>query len=657
VEIEADGLFFLLLATAFFLYITFVSIAPSRHGHRVQHAAYVFFLTLYCFGLSPLVVSSGYNPEWLIRRALWAAGVLTLYDICLPLNLLGNCMMWGSFLLTAHVRGSGECNASGIMGTIVACWLVASMWIALCNVVFIQGVVREMQMLTAQSERNAADSILQGICDVVVILDQELKVTHGAESVATMLMMSPLKIQGQSVLSLIPTEEDRERFAEMVRGSRSSAIPGPCTAFNTSLKDSGAISFNVEALCVKYLQADGGDESFLIGFREAADLPEHRVLTNFSSSARRSRHPQPPPAAQFVESPQAMGSSRGEDDLAAQDGSWDGASSSTERSSDNDDACTPTGCRPPAVWFDPGSPEFELVKSSAEFRMLTGFTEEEMADLGGVLTWVRNEQRGIFERWVRNFADSTQDQESRHRDAVTVVKFCIVYGKHKAQFQAEVRLETCWSEANSKTLKLVVHGFRARQKTQRQTRRTGEIPDDSSDADEPTSHEGERRARSRDFEVRESGLEVECDVGEGDNDDDPLWVTRRISPGLQLLLGTASTGQDVGDIFVKTEKEKIEIWLDDEYARRAVDDQTSATSLWCFLAMPALQRFGVCLEVNCRLTFQRGDPGMCIVIQKTRWSTVKRLAKTNVRRGPGALGTPARVGSARLQAAGAVAST
>jgi hypothetical protein len=332
------------------------------------------------------------------------------------------------------------------MGDILAMWFGTSAWIVLCNVVFTQGVIREVQILTAQSELKAADSILQGTCDAVIVLDQKLKVTHGAQSVANMLMMTPSKIQGESVLSLIATEEDRERFAEMVHGSQSSAIPGPCTAFNTSLKDSAAISFNVEALCVKYLQADGGDESFLIGFREAPDLPEIPFLTDFSSSAQRSRHPlsRPLPAPQLAESPQALGSARGEDNLAAQDVISNGASSSTGRSSDSDDACTPTGCRPPAVWFDPNSRDFELVKSSAEFRMLAGFSEEEMAELAGVLTWVRNEQRDAFASWVRNFADSTQNRESRNRDVVAGVKFCIVYGKHKAQFQAEVRLETGW---------------------------------------------------------------------------------------------------------------------------------------------------------------------------------------------------------------------
>jgi hypothetical protein len=312
------------------------------------------------------------------------------------------------------------------------------------------------------------------------------------------------------------------------------------------------------------------------------------------------------------------------------------------------------------VWFDASSSEFELIKSSADFRMLTGFTEEEMAGLGGVLTWVRNEQRDSFASWVRNFADGTQNRERRPRDAVAGVKMCIASANHKAQFQAEVHLETCWSEATSKTLKLVVHGFRARQKTKRNTRRTGETRDDSSDSDEATSHEGERRVRSRDFEVRDSGLEVRCDVGEGENDDDPLWVTRRISPGLQLLLGTADTGQEVSDLFAKTEEEKLETWLHDEYVGSEESGQTFSTnSLWCFLAMPALERLGVCLEANWRITFQRKDTrSMHLVMQRMRWSTVKRpSAKTtakHVRRGP--LGTPARVDPARLQAASNTAS-
>ncbi|CAK0868952.1 unnamed protein product [Prorocentrum cordatum] len=654
--IGADGIFFLLHYTAFFIYATFVSIAPSRHTHRVQHAAYLFFMASYSLGLSPLVMSFGgpeSNPEWYIRRALYASGMFSLYDISLLINIVGNCSMWGSLFVTAVVHGGdGTCSGEDVLGTIVACWLGIIAWTVLCNVVFIDGVIREVQILTVQRELKAADSILQGTCDAVVVLDQGLKVTQGAESVANMLMMSPPKIQGESVLSLIATEEERERFEDMVRGARSSAFPGPCTAFNTSLKDSVAISCTVEALCVKYLQADGGGESFLLGFREA-DLPAVPRLTTFSSSVPRSRRsrPPPPPAEQLVEHPQAMRSARSTDALAAQDDSSDGASSSTGQSSDSDDACTPTGCRPPALWFDPSSPEFELVKSSAEFRMLTGFTDEEMTNLGGVLTWVRNEQREAFATWVRNFADGTQNQESQRSDARAGVKLCIESEKHKAQFQAEVHLETCWSKAIPMTLKLVVHGFRARQKNTNKgrSRRTRERRDDSSDADEATPHEGKRRVRSEDFEVRDSGLHVQCDIGNGESDNDPLVVTRSISPGLQLLLGTGDSGQDVCDLFAQTEVDRLESWLHEEYfARSQRNDASSATSHWFSLKMPALETLDVRIEVNCRLAFQRGDLGMCLVIQRMRWSPIKGLTRAKTRRRPRTVGTPARVDSAML---------
>ncbi|CAK0824228.1 unnamed protein product, partial [Prorocentrum cordatum] len=660
--VGADEMFFLLHYTVFFIYSTFVSIAPSRHTHWVQHAAYMFFMASYSLGLSPLVISAGpgYNPEWYIRRALYASGMFTLYDISLPLNIVGNSAMWGSLFVTGLVHGEGECSGDDVMGTIVACWLGMIAWSVLCSVVFIEGVIREVLMLTVKSELKAADSILQGTCDAVVVLDQELRVTQGAESVANMLMMSPSKIQGESVLLLIATEEDRERFVQMVRGARSSAVPGPCTAFNTSLKDSAAISCTVEALCVKYLQADGGGESFLLGFREG-DLPAVPFQTNFSSSAPRSRRPRPPPppAAQSVEYLQATSSARSADDLAAQDGSSDGASSSTGQSSDSDDACTPTGCRPPAVWFDPSSPELELVKSSAEFRMLTGFTEEEMANLGGVLTWVRNEQREAFAIWVRNFADGTQNQESQISDARAGVKLCIACEKHKSQFQAEVHLETCWSKANSRTLKLVVHGFRARQKNTNKgkSRRTRELRSNSSDSDEATPREGTTRVRSNDFEVRDSGLHVLCDIGEGQNDNDPLVVTRSISPGLQLLLGTGDSGQDVCDLFAQTETDGLETWLHDGYfAWFQCNDENSATRRWFSLAIPALETLGVRIEVNCRLTFQLGDSGMCLEIQRIRWSSMEGFARARARRRPRTVGTPARVDSARLQALNSQAS-
>ncbi|CAK0903101.1 unnamed protein product [Prorocentrum cordatum] len=113
-----------------------------------------------------------------------------------------------------------------------------------------------MQTLTTKSELKAANSI-QGTCDAVIVLDQELKVIHGEQSVANMLMLTPSKVQSESETpsKVLIAEEERDRLAEMVHGARSSAMPGPYAAFNTSLKDSAAIPCSVEAMCVKHLQA------------------------------------------------------------------------------------------------------------------------------------------------------------------------------------------------------------------------------------------------------------------------------------------------------------------------------------------------------------------------------------------------------------------
>eukprot|EP00959_Pyramimonas_sp_CCMP1952_P088531 1852283-Pyramimonas_sp.AAC.1 len=70
-------------------------------------------------------------------------------------------------------------------------------------------------------------------------------------------MLTPSKVQSESETpsKVLIAEEERDRLAEMVHGARSSAMPGPYAAFNTSLKDSAAIPCSVEAMCVKHLQA------------------------------------------------------------------------------------------------------------------------------------------------------------------------------------------------------------------------------------------------------------------------------------------------------------------------------------------------------------------------------------------------------------------
>ena len=137
-------------------------------------------------------------------------------------------------------------------------------------------------------------------------------------------------------------------------------------------------------------------------------------------------------------------------------------------------------------------------------------------------------------------------------------------------------------------------------------------------------------------------------VGEGENQDDPMMITRGISPGLQLLLGTADHGQDMCDLFSKTDSENLEAWFHNEYMGWSGDGQTdSTTSLWCVLSMPALARYGIRLEGNCRLTFQGGDSDMRLVIQKMRW--LPRAARVKTRPEPRALGTPAKADPARLR--------
>ncbi|CAK0892422.1 unnamed protein product [Prorocentrum cordatum] len=207
-----------------------------------------------------------------------------------------------------------------------------------------------------------------------------------------------------------------------------------------------------------------------------------------------------------------------------------------------------------------------------------------------ILTWVRKEQRDAFTKWVRDFADSTQNRKSRPCYAAAGVKFCTECEKHKALFKAEVHLETGWSDVVSKTFNFVVHGFRAKQETKGKTRKTQRANDDSSDTDGTPSHEGEMNVRRREFLVRDSALEVMCDVVECVNDDDPLMITSLISPGLQLLIGTTETGQDVCHLFAKAQDAEIETWLHDAYVSRAEGGQASSTnSFWCFLAMPALE--------------------------------------------------------------------
>ena len=111
----------------------------------------------------------------------------------------------------------------------------------------------------------------------------------------------------------------------------------------------------------------------------------------------------------------------------------------------------------------------------------------------------------------------------------------------------------------------------------------------------------------------ECDLCVSFEIGDGhaefnDEEDAHLFVTKAISPALQVILGVPSHGQDVCSLFDRREAEALEEWIHDEFVTWAHGQTTSRKSKWCILALPTLRQVGVRASARCRLNYSTREP-------------------------------------------------
>jgi len=129
--------------------------------------------------------------------------------------------------------------------------------------------------LEAQSSRNelaAAQSVLRSVCDVVVVVDDALRLREDSPELRNMLFLNRRRsLRQEDVRSFLASAEDRAKFDEQAAAATAAGQPVGepprlSVAFHVSMKDSAGIILEVEVFVVGFLKEN--QQMHLVGIRE-----------------------------------------------------------------------------------------------------------------------------------------------------------------------------------------------------------------------------------------------------------------------------------------------------------------------------------------------------------------------------------------------------
>ena len=142
----------------------------------------------------------------------------------------------------------------------------------------------KMQTANAEMQFNAASTLLGLVCDAVVELDSDFRLTMGSRTLAAMLLKAG-DIAGTSVLSFMPAD-DAEHAAEHFRNFEPASGMPLAHAFHTHLIDSCSTRLPTEVFQVKYTKVNG-QQCHLVGLREFSD--KRQAGDHFQTDLRESK--------------------------------------------------------------------------------------------------------------------------------------------------------------------------------------------------------------------------------------------------------------------------------------------------------------------------------------------------------------------------------
>jgi len=375
-------------------------IAPSLVTARSADWLYSFMMAFSSVNMSPIAVPADAVLSYALGT--WVVSLTISYLHLKPwLNAFWIAIINAMACLTLAVgqRSGGPCANSHTFR--VAAQLSVISFVSVLCLIFVDWLLKQLTRLEleAQSSRSAlaaAQSVLRSVCDVVVVVDDELRLEEDSAELRNMLLLNQTRqLQQEDLRGFLASAEDCAKFSEQVRNATSSGQNGGepshlSIAFHVSMKDSAGITLEVEVFVVQFLSRAGKD-AYLVGIREQSDSFAPSELRrsqggpgSFGREPRRCSSPHAPAPSFTSGAPWHQG---------------DAASSSSSSSELLMEDKT-------SAWIDLLSDEWSIVDATDTFKMCMGLAEDELE----LLPLVRSDQR---ERLI-DFAQTAHFDSTDH---------------------------------------------------------------------------------------------------------------------------------------------------------------------------------------------------------------------------------------------------
>jgi len=399
-----------------------VNVFPSLLTPSRLHVWYSLLSLSHAMTLSPLLQFSGAIGP-LKFQIFYDCLMYCMVDLSLPANVLWTTICYASASYTVIAGESKPPKTPGgkpigmkypdpkIIHDVVHDWILAVILLVVIHVVFSIVVNSLLEGQACRSELRAARSTLAGVCDAMVELDVNLMLKGPSEQLSALLMHSqPRSLAGVSVSSFLATEADREKFTKEVTSN--TVHDDICTAFQVKLRDNLGINVSVEVFSVRFSSSDE-NESYLVGFREFADLAPSRRTQPIVTTK--------PSSEMTVDVQSKLQSYETEHDDV-------GTKSEVESSAS-------TSIPEVAVWVDGMSPELTMLRCTTAFEMLVGSSWAHIcATQRTLLPCTRPDQRNDLKWWVRHACEESTRLEL---PAVDGVSFRFSKQHHRMRFAIE----------------------------------------------------------------------------------------------------------------------------------------------------------------------------------------------------------------------------
>lgn len=243
-------------------------LAKPKHSN----ALYAVLMALAVIGLAPPITP----PDRLFMMSLCVLGFVRVPAVCMATEpaLVAFCN-FGPFLMVL-LRATVE----GIpFSTAVICAEVSGFFVTSVSAVLLQVSLRRsssesLRHQQRSTELRAASSLLGLTCDAVIELDQDLRLVEHSTELAPILLQSSSDLKGCVFTDFMPSTEEAERAAELLRRFDNYPPESINTqTFHTRFVDSCSSKFRSEVHQVMYTVPGRGRGKFrhLLGVRDVSD--------------------------------------------------------------------------------------------------------------------------------------------------------------------------------------------------------------------------------------------------------------------------------------------------------------------------------------------------------------------------------------------------